>query len=72
MKLAMIRVQNRIEKENLKSLMIMQVHDELVFDVTAPERNKMRDLVKAEMENAYTFKVPLKVDIFEGDSWFKN
>ena len=71
-KLAMISIQNRIEKENKKSLMTMQVHDELVFDVPLEEVDFMKSLVREEMEKVYSLKVPLKVDIFLGDTWYKN
>jgi DNA polymerase-1 len=71
-KLAMITIQERLETEQLSSLMTMQVHDELVFDVPEGERSRMERLVKEEMEGAFELKVPLKVDLFCGDTWFKN
>ncbi len=70
-KLAMLTVQERLEKEKLESLMIMQVHDELVFDMAPGEEEKMTRLVRSEMESAYELKVPLRVDVFTGDSWYK-
>jgi DNA polymerase-1 len=50
----------------------MQVHDELVFDMPATESEVLQQLVRQEMERAYPLQVPLKVDIFVGDSWYKN
>lgn len=70
-KLAMIAIQDRLEKEKRKSLMIMQVHDELVFDMTADEADALPKLVSEEMEGAYKMRVPLKVDTYTGDSWYK-
>ncbi|MCM8776230.1 MAG: DNA polymerase I [Candidatus Omnitrophica bacterium] len=71
-KLAMIAIQRRIEEEGLASVMIMQVHDELVFDILGEEAEPLRDLVQREMEGAYKLRVPLKADIFVGDSWYKS
>ena len=71
-KIAMITIQARIEKEKLKGLMIMQVHDELVFDVPLEELDSFSALVKEEMEGAYKMRVPLRADFFKGDSWYKN
>ncbi|MDP3920023.1 MAG: DNA polymerase I [Candidatus Omnitrophota bacterium] len=71
-KLAMIAIQDRLEKEALESLMTIQVHDELVFDVPPAEREKLEMLVREEMQGVYELKVPLKVDVFCGESWYKN
>ncbi len=71
-KIAMIAIQRRLEKEQSESLMIMQVHDELVFDVPAGEADTLTALVKEEMEGAFKLKVPLKVDITVGETWYKN
>lgn len=70
-KIAMIRIQNEIEEKKLKSLMILQVHDELVFDVDPDELKDVEKLVRFHMEGAYTLKVPLKADVTIGTSWFK-
>lgn len=70
-KLAMIAIQGRIEKEGVHGLMIMQVHDELVFDIAKTEKESMSLLVREEMEKAYALDVPLRADVFVGDSWFK-
>ena len=70
-KLAMINIYNRFEKENLKSKMLLQVHDELVFDVHKNELECIKPLIKEEMENAYCMEVPLVVDIGEGMNWLE-
>ena len=68
-KSAMIRVDGRIRKEGLKSRLIMQVHDELVFEVPEGELLKMELLVEEEMSHAVEMRVPLKVDISHGANW---
>ncbi len=71
-KIAMIAIQRKLDEEQSKSLMIMQVHDELVFDAPADEIETLSVLVKKEMEGAYRLKVPLKADITTGETWYKN
>ncbi|MDO8445222.1 MAG: DNA polymerase I [Deltaproteobacteria bacterium] len=68
-KLAMVNIFNRIRKENLKSLMTLQVHDELVFEVPENELEVMKQIVREEMEGVIELKVPLKVDIGVGKNW---
>lgn len=68
-KCAMIRVQARLDREQLQSRLIMQVHDELVFEVPEDELIKMEQLVEEEMSRAVETKVPLKVDISYGANW---
>lgn len=68
-KCAMIRVDNRIRLEQLKSRLIMQVHDELVFEVPENELLRMEMLVKEEMGLAVETRIPLKVDISYGANW---
>jgi len=68
-KLAMISIQSDIEEKHLKSRMIIQVHDELVFDVTPGEEDILKDIVSHRMETATTFLIPLKVDAEFGDNW---
>ncbi|MBN1479077.1 DNA polymerase I [candidate division KSB1 bacterium] len=70
-KVAMIHVQKRMAKEGLASKMIMQVHDELVFDVVKEELPQMQHLVRQEMENAIKLDVPIKVDLGTGVNWLK-
>lgn len=68
-KLAMIRVDRRIRAEQLQSRLIMQVHDELVFEVPEGELHRMEQVVEEEMSQAITTRVPLKVDIKWGSNW---
>lgn len=70
-KVAMIQIQDRLKKEKFESLMIMQVHDELVFDVVGNEVSSLTALVKEEMEKACKLNVPLRADVAVGDSWYK-
>lgn len=70
-KVAMINVHNRMKAEKLLSKMIIQVHDELVFEVPKAEIDQMKELVKTEMENAIELTVPIKVEIGIGDNWLE-
>ncbi len=69
-KLAMINIQKAISDQNLKSKMILQVHDELIFDVVPEEMEKMKVLVREYMENAVNLTVPLKVEMGTGQNWY--
>ncbi|PHR49817.1 MAG: DNA polymerase I [Fluviicola sp.] len=68
-KVAMINVYNRMKEEKLESRMLLQVHDELVFDVLKSEEDKMRKLVKEEMEGAVKLEVPLDIEMEFADNW---
>ena len=68
-KLAMINIQKRLARENLETKMILQVHDELVFEVPDQEIDKMKMLVKEEMEGVLTLSVPIRVDMGVGKNW---
>ena len=70
-KIAMIRIYDKLIAGNFKSKMLLQVHDELVFDVFKPELEAIKSLVKAEMENAYKLEVPLVVDLGVGNDWLE-
>ena len=70
-KLAMIRIDKKIYEEKLQSRMILQVHDELVFDVPKEEKNILSNIVKIEMENALELQVPLVVDLGMGNNWLE-
>jgi len=70
-KLAMIKISDWMHTEDLKSKMIMQVHDELVFDVVKSEKDKMEKNVKKIMENIIEFDVPLTVEIGTGKTWLE-
>ena len=69
-KLAMLKIYQSIKDENLQASMILQVHDELIFDAPVSEAERLRELVKNSMENAYTLKVPLDVVINAGSNWY--
>lgn len=68
-KLAMIRVEKKCSEENLVSKMILQIHDELVFEAKDSELSYLKEVVKESMENVFRLKVPLKVDIAIGKNW---
>jgi DNA polymerase-1 len=70
-KLAMINVDRRIAKEGLKSRMILQIHDELVFDAAADEVEKLEAIVKEEMENVTRLSIPLTVECNHGKNWLE-
>lgn len=70
-KIAMINIDAALEKEKFKSKMILQVHDELVFDVYKPELDRLQELVKNHMENAVPFEVPLTVEMDTGNNWLE-
>lgn len=70
-KLAMIRVDSDMQKQELHSKMILQVHDELVFETHPDEVEDLHKLVKKNMESAMELSIPLKVDIGIGESWFE-
>lgn len=70
-KIAMINIEKKLRNDGYNSKMLLQVHDELVFDVFKPELNDIIKLVKNQMENAYEIKVPLTVDINYGLNWLE-
>ncbi|GGW59284.1 DNA polymerase I [Winogradskyella epiphytica] len=70
-KVAMIHIYNKLEAGNYKTKMLLQVHDELVFDVYKPELETMKTLIKTEMENAFTLDVPLDVEMDVGVNWLE-
>lgn len=69
-KLAMIRIYSRIKQEGLGSRMILQVHDELIFEILPSEEESMKKIVREEMEGVLGLKVPLVVEIDVGASWY--
>lgn len=71
LKMAMIQIDKEIEKRNLKSKMLLQVHDELIFNVYKDELEEMKLLIQNIMENIYPLSVPLKVDIEVGNNWYE-
>ncbi len=70
-KVAMIRIHERFSRENIRSKMILQVHDELNFSVLSEEREQVQRIVIEEMERAYTLRVPLSADCGWGDNWLE-
>ncbi len=70
-KLAMVKVYQAFKEKGLKSKMIIQVHDELIFDTLAEELEIVKKIVTEIMEQVYTLKVPLKVDLNYGKNWFE-
>lgn len=68
-KLAMLEVEQSLQRENFEAKMILQVHDELIFEVPEHELNRLRELVKKIMEGVFSLKVPLVVDIMIGKNW---
>ena len=70
-KIAMINIYNKLQEGPFKTKMLLQVHDELVFDVYKPELQTMKVLIKEEMENAYTLSVPLDVEMDMGVNWLE-
>jgi len=68
-KMAMINIANRLEREHLETKMLLQVHDELVFEVPKEELPVTSKIIKDEMEGVYRLNIPLKVDINWGTNW---
>ena len=71
LKKAMIEIDNIFTNENIKSKMLLQVHDELIFNVYNDEIDKVKEIVKDTMENTYKLSVPLKVSINTGNNWYE-
>ncbi len=70
-KIAMINIHEKLKSENWKSKMLLQVHDELVFDVHNSELEKIKPMIKHEMENAFLMDVPLEVEMGVGKNWLE-
>jgi DNA polymerase-1 len=70
-KLAMVKVDAAIKKAALRAEMVLQIHDELVFDVPIEEVDALEKIVREEMTNAYDFGVPLEVGIGKGRNWLE-
>ena len=68
-KIAMVRVARRLSEEGLKSKMILQVHDELIVDTLRSEKERVKEILRQEMEGAAMLRVPLTVDVGEGENW---
>lgn len=70
-KLAMVRIENKLKKHNLKSKLVLQIHDELIFDVVNEEKEEIIKLAQEEMENAIKLSVPLKVSKSCATNWYE-
>ncbi|QLE00861.1 DNA polymerase I [Galbibacter sp. BG1] len=70
-KIAMINIHQKLKEGNFKTKMLLQVHDELVFDAHKDELDTVKTLIKTEMENAYKLSVPLDVELGTGDNWLE-
>ena len=69
-KIAMIKVADRLECEKVGAKIILQVHDEIILEAKQEEADKAARILKEEMEHAAQLKVPLKVDVNTGDTWY--
>jgi DNA polymerase-1 len=69
MKVAMVQIQRGLEKERMKSRMLLTVHDELVFESPPDEQETLETMVRERMQNAVPLSVPLPVEAGWGDSW---
>lgn len=70
-KIAMIKANHRLKEEKLKSKLILQVHDELIFDVPKDEVDKMKEIIPDIMSNAYKLKTRLDCSLAMGKSWYE-
>ncbi len=71
MKIAMIEVHKRLEKEGLQSKLVLQVHDELIIDTKIEEKEQVKEILKTSMENAIKLRIPLKVELSEANDWYE-
>ena len=69
-KIAMVNIYKRLKDENLKSKLVLQVHDELIIDTLKSELEQVKDILKYEMENAVKLNVPLVADMNVGETWY--
>ncbi|MBL6963112.1 MAG: DNA polymerase I [Bacteroidetes bacterium] len=70
-KIAMVKIHREFKRKKLESMMIMQVHDELIFDVVKGELEQVESIVRENMENAYSLSVPLTIDLGKGNNWLE-
>ena len=70
-KIAMIRVNQRLKDQKMKSRLVLQVHDELLIEAYEPELDEVQNILKEEMEHAAELKVPLEIDMHTGDNWYE-
>ena len=67
----MVNIYNKMKLKEYKSKMLVQVHDELIFEIFNPELDEMKKLIRQEMETAFELNIPLAVDIGIGDNWYE-
>ena len=70
MKIAMINLYKELNNRNLKSKILLQIHDELLLEVEEEEKEQVKKLLKSSMESAMELKVPLKVELSEANNWY--
>ena len=70
-KIAMIRIAEKMTDSRLQSKMLLQVHDELIFDLHPDEESKLKEILETEMVHAIDFKCPLEIDIGIGNNWLE-
>ena len=70
-KIAMVNIARRLQEEGLRSKLILQVHDELVIDAFLDEKDRVADILRYEMENAVSLKVPLTAEVHSGKNWYE-
>ena len=70
-KIAMINIHQKLKEGNFKTKMLLQVHDELVFDAYKEELDTVKQMIKTEMESAYNMSVPLDVEVGTGNDWLE-
>lgn len=71
MKIAMIGVNRRLKEQNLKSRLVLQVHDELLIEAYRPELPEVEKILREEMEQAASLDVPLEIDMHTGENWYE-
>ena len=67
----MVKLHNILKEKKLKTKMLLQVHDELIFDIPEDEIDEVKEIVRNTMENIYKLDVPLKVEINYGKDWYE-
>lgn len=70
-KIAMIGVQRRLRERQMKSRLVLQVHDELLIEAYKPELDEVKKILREEMEQAVSLDVPLEVDMHTGENWYE-
>lgn len=71
MKIAMIKVYKELKKRNLKAKIVLQVHDEMMIETSLEEADRVKEIVKNEMESAIELKVPLIAEVSEAENWYE-